>query len=99
MSGVFKKVTRGELQDMVARHVAGNPRYRAALVEDPKSVVERLLDTSLGRVKVEALLETADTVYVVVPHVLAEDELSDEDLDKVAGGGDSHIRFRQVESS
>ena len=84
MSG--KTMTRGEVQDLLAKFATDNPRYREALVSDPKSVIERQLNTSLGNVKVKAVVETADTVYVVVPHIPSEGELSDADLEKVAGG-------------
>jgi hypothetical protein len=79
-------MSRGQVQDLLTKFATENPRYRAALVQDPKSVVERQLNTSLGDIKVKAVVETADTVYVVVPHVAAEGELSDSDLEKVAGG-------------
>ena len=86
MSGISQKMTRGEVQDLLAKFSTENPRYREALVNDPKSVIERQLGTSLGNVQVKAIVETADTVYVVVPHVASEGELSDADLEKVAGG-------------
>ena len=78
-------MTPGEVQDLLAKFAA-NPKYRAALVSDPKAVIERQLGTSLGNVNVKSVIETADTVYVVVPHVAAEGQLSDSDLEKVAGG-------------
>ena len=84
MSGA--SMTRGEVQDLLAKFSVENGKYRDALIQDPKSVIERQLNTSLGNVKVKAVVETADTVYVVVPHVPAEGELSDADLEKVAGG-------------
>ena len=86
MSGMSQTMTRGEVQDLLAKFAVENPRYRQALVSDPKSVIERQLNTSLGNVKVKAVVETADTVYVVVPHIPSEGELSDADLEKVAGG-------------
>jgi hypothetical protein len=49
-------------------------------------VIEKQLNTSLGNVKVKAVADTADTTYVVIPHVAGEGELSDADLEKVAGG-------------
>ena len=99
MSDASQKMTRGELQDLLARYVVDNPTYRDAVINDPKSVIERQLNTSLGHAAVVALVETADTVYVVVPHIPSEGELSDEDLGKVAGGGDSHVRFRTTDIS
>jgi hypothetical protein len=86
MAGVSQKMTRGEVQDLLAKFAVENPKYRQALMTDPKSVIEKQLNTSLGTTKVKALAETADTVYVIVPHVATEGELSDADLEKVAGG-------------
>jgi hypothetical protein len=80
------KMTRGEVQDLLTKFAYENPNYRQALLANPKSVIERQLNTSLGNVQVKAIAETADTVYVVVPHVPAAGELSDADLEKVAGG-------------
>ena len=85
MAGASQKMTRGEVQDLLAGFAA-DPRYRAALIKDPKAVIERQLNTSLGNVNVKTVVETADTVYVVIPHLAAEGELSDADLEKVAGG-------------
>ena len=81
-----QKMTRGEVQDLVAKFAVANPKYRDALIKDPKSVIEKQLNTSLGNVKVKAVADTADTTYVVIPHVAGEGELSDADLEKVAGG-------------
>ncbi len=81
-----QKMTRGEVQDLVGKFAAENPKYRDALIKDPKSVIEKQLNTSLGNIKVKAVVDTADTTYVVIPHVASEGELSDADLEKVAGG-------------
>jgi hypothetical protein len=79
-------MTRGEVQDLVAKFSTENPSYRAALLKDPKGIIEKQLNTSLGNVNVMAVADSADTIYVVVPHVAKEGELSDADLEKVAGG-------------
>jgi hypothetical protein len=79
-------MTRGEVQDLLAKFSVENPKYREALIRDPKAVIERQLNTSLGGVTVKAVIETADTVYVVVPYIAPEGELTDTDLEKVAGG-------------
>ena len=81
-----QKMTRGEVQDLVAKFATENPKYRQALIADPKSVIEKQLNTSLGNVKIKAVADTADTTHVVIPHVAGEGELSDADLEKVAGG-------------
>ena len=82
-----KSITRGEIQDLVGKFASENPEYRSALVNDPKGVIEKQLNASLpAGVTVKAVVETADTAYVVVPHVAGEGELNDADLEKVAGG-------------
>ncbi len=79
-------MTRGEVQDLVGKFAAENPKYREALLKDPKGVIEKQLNTSIGSLKVKAVADTADTVHVVIPYAAAEGELSDADLEKVAGG-------------
>ena len=81
-----QSMSRGEVQDLVAKFATENPKYREALMKDPKAIIEKQLNTSLGNVKVKAVADTADTTYVVIPHVAGEGELSDSDLEKVAGG-------------
>jgi hypothetical protein len=81
-----QKLTRGEVQDLVSKFAAENPKYRAALIADPKGVLERQLNAPMGSVKVKAVADTADTYHIVVPYVAKEGELSDADLEKVAGG-------------
>lgn len=79
-------MTRGEVQDLLSKFATENPKYRQALISNPKSIIEKQLNTSLGKGQVKAIAETADTHYVVVPYVASEGELSDADLEKVAGG-------------
>lgn len=79
-------MTRGQLQDLLNKFATENPRYREKLIQDPKYVLEKQLNASLGNIQVKAVVETPDTMYVVVPHVPKEGELSDADLEKVAGG-------------
>jgi hypothetical protein len=79
-------MTRGQLHDLLARFAVDNPKYREALIKDPKMVLEKQLGQSLGKLTVKSVVETPDTMYVVVPYVAAEGELSDSDLENVAGG-------------
>jgi hypothetical protein len=51
----------------------------------------RVTGSSLGAVEVKAVVERADQAYVVIPHVPAEGELSDADLERVAGGGGKDV--------
>jgi hypothetical protein len=64
--------------------------FRQELLRNPKSALEQHLGRQLPEnVEVRAVENTQDTLHVVVPSKsLAErGELSDEDLDKIAGGG------------
>ena len=79
-------MTRGQLHDLLARFAVENPKYREALIADPKNVLEKQLGHNLGKLNVKAVIETPDTMYVVVPYVAKEGELSDSDLENVAGG-------------
>jgi hypothetical protein len=79
-------LTRGQLHDLLARFSVENPRYRAALIRDPKWVLEKQLGHSLGKLTVKAVVETPDTIYIVVPYVSKDGQLSDSDLELVAGG-------------
>jgi hypothetical protein len=91
-----EKMTRGQVQDLLAKFATENPKYREALIANPKVVIEKQFATSLGNVTVKAVVETADTTYVVVPYVATEGELSDADLEKVAGGkGDIEVNCHQ----
>jgi hypothetical protein len=79
-------MSRGEVQDLVGKFAAENPKYRSALLKDPKGTIEKQLNTKLGGTKIVAVADTADTVHVVIPYAAPEGELSDADLEKVAGG-------------
>jgi hypothetical protein len=81
-----QKMTRGQIQDLVGKFAQENPKYRSALISNPKSIIEKQLNTSLGSITVKAVADTADTVHVVIPYAAKEGELSDADLEKVAGG-------------
>jgi len=67
-----EKMTRGQVQDLLAKFATENPKYRDALIKNPKEMIEKQFATSLGGVNVKAVVETADTTYVVIPHVAKE---------------------------
>ena len=67
-------MTRGQLHDLLAGFAVENPKYREALINDPKMVLEKQLGSSLGSLKVQPVVETPDTMYVVVPYVQKEGE-------------------------
>ena len=81
--------TRGQLWDKVVEQAQNNPKYLEALKADPRGLMEKQLGTAIpAGVNVKVIEETADTYYVVLPAITAEGaELTDSDLEKVAGGG------------
>lgn len=81
-------ISRGEVQDLLAKFAASDPKYRTALLNDPRSIVEKQLNTTLpANMKVKTVEDTADTMYVVVPFVPRPgEELSDSALEMIAGG-------------
>ena len=65
--------------------------FRQRILQDPRSAVEEELGARLPQgINVRAVEETPDTIYVVLPSRSRSGqtgELSDQDLDAVAGGG------------
>ena len=82
------EMTRGEMQDLLMKFSLESPKYRDALIADPRNIVEKQFAIEVPEhITVKAVQETADTIYVVVPHAVEQGaELSDADLEAVAGG-------------
>ena len=80
--------TRGELLDKIVEQAQANPEYYDQLMKDPRTLMERQLGTAIPQnVNIKVLEETPDTYYIVLPYAPKEGaELSDADLEKVAGG-------------
>lgn len=81
-------VTRGQLLDKVIEQAETSPEYYDQLMKDPRGLMSRQLGTAIpATVDIKVLEEDADTYYVVLPYKPKEGaELSDSDLEKVAGG-------------
>ena len=84
----MSEVSRGEILDIIAEFASKDASYRQALLADPKGVLAKQMNQSLpDSLHVKVLQETADTIYLIAPYVPQQgDELSDADLEKVAGG-------------
>lgn len=82
------EMTRGEMQDLLAKFASENTEYRDALKQNPKDVVAQQFQIEIpAHVQVRVVEDTADMIHVVLPHnVEAGAELSDADLEAVAGG-------------
>ena len=83
-------LARNEIEEIVIDNALKHPQYREALLKDPKKVIETQLNNKLpDGLSVKVVEETGDTIYLRLPHVITEgSELSDTDLEQVAGGKD-----------
>jgi hypothetical protein len=83
---------RQEMERRLIEKSLEDEAFRQRLMEDPKGAVEQELGTQLPEgVRVVAVEESADTIYLVLPSTPMKGresvELSDPDLESVAGGG------------
>lgn len=80
---------RREGEIRVVDRALSDPSYRAELIANPVAAVAAETGWQIpAGVQVKIIEETADTYYLVIPHVeTGSDELSDEELENVAGGG------------
>ena len=85
---------RAEMERRIMQRGLEDESFRQRLLADPKAAIEGELGTRLPpEVQVVAVEETAETVYLVLPPAPSraatqgEVELSDRELEGVAGGG------------
>ena len=83
---------RAEVELRLVERSLQDESLRQRLLADPKAAVEEELGTRLPEeVQVIAVEETADTIYLVLPSAspVGDEggELSDQDLEAIAGGG------------
>lgn len=83
--------SREEVEAKLIEQALNDEQFARALRSDPRAAVEsemKKLGISQGlgpNVRIQVLEETADTLYLVIP---SRAQLSDSDLDRVAGAGD-----------
>ena len=83
---------RAEMERRLIERSLQDESFRQRLLQDPRAAVEEELGTRLPEgVRVTAVEESAQTIDLVLPSAspLGEEgsELSDQDLEAVAGGG------------
>ena len=90
MSGV-KPLSRQEMEALIVQRAWKDEAFRAEFLADAKGTIEKYASQKLpAELKVIALAEDDKTIHFVIPPKPANvDELSDEDLEKVAGGVDA----------
>jgi hypothetical protein len=87
-------VSRAEMERRLVERSLEDEDFRQRLLDDPKAAVEQELGRGLPEgVQVRAVEESADTIYLVLPSASAlgsqGGELSDHELEAVAGGEDA----------
>ncbi|REJ82038.1 MAG: NHLP leader peptide family natural product precursor [Acidobacteria bacterium] len=81
--------TRGELQDKMQEWANESVAYRNALLKTPKKVLEQHIGQELPEeVEIEVVQDTPTKMYIAMGQFPAAEgeELSDDDLENVAGG-------------
>jgi hypothetical protein len=85
---------RAQVERSIIQRSVEDESFRRRLLEDPKGAVEQELGTQLPEeVRVEAVEESADTIYLVLPSTPVAGaegvELADQELESVSGAGTS----------
>jgi hypothetical protein len=82
--------SRAEMERRLIQRSLQDEGFRQRLLDDPKGTIEQELGSRLPeRIEVRVVEETAQTIYLVLPSAspLGEGgELSDQELEAVAGG-------------
>jgi hypothetical protein len=94
---------RVELERRLIERSLQDEAFRQRLLADPHAALEEELGARLPKeVEVRAVEETADTIYLVLPNASTAGEggeLSDTELEAVAGGWDAHTACYNTEST
>lgn len=78
-------VTYKELSEAITVQALKDPNFRKELVADPAATFEKYSGQPAGG-KVFVHENSANEIHFVLPPAVTQGELSDEDLEKVAGG-------------
>ena len=78
---------RKQLEATLSVRTMQDEAFRKKFLADPKAAIKEYVNVDLGKVQIVVHEETANTIHVSVPPLKkGGDELSDSDLEAVAGG-------------
>jgi hypothetical protein len=92
---------RAEMERKLIERSLEDSSFRQRLLDDPKGTIEQGLGIRLPEsIEVRVVEESAQTIYLVLPSVSPTGqggELSDQELDAVAGGEGDIINVKQTD--
>lgn len=79
---------RKEFETKLVMKSLENPEFRQRLIANPKAMLSQELGQQIpDEIAIEVLEETDKKIYLVIPPAVVEEELSEEQLEAIAGGG------------
>lgn len=81
----MSQVTEGQLRDIISLKAHRDPNFRSQLKSNPKATVEGILGSSLSGISISVVEDTDNAITLVIPPAASE-ELSEDQLEAVAGG-------------
>ena len=79
--------SRAEVETMVSERLAGDPAFRSQLLADPRAALSELLGVAIpDSVVIEVHEESLAHFHLVIPNSEEARDISDEELELVAGG-------------
>lgn len=85
-----KDLTTLELNQLIAKRAGENDEFRLALLNDPKAAIQKEFEVVFPEdTKIDVHVESSKVLHLIIPAGNV-DELSDDQLEDVAGGVMAH---------